>query len=158
MAFHVGHVCGWNARWDDCVVVGYLRRVEYLFRLRQRFACQWLCKRFIASQVGQCLRTLGVDVVTEKGGVYTRVCSEFLFIKTLYDVERHLCAHAKLVVAVNLKRCQVVKRFWRLLAVLLLNIGYGERLSCDCLKKILSFFLCSKLTFRCCEYSVAVCC
>ena len=34
LALHVGECCGYHARWDNGVVVGDLRRVEDLLRLR----------------------------------------------------------------------------------------------------------------------------
>ena len=154
---HVGEVASRHSRGNDGVVVGHLRRIKHSLRLLQRLSSQRSNVLAVAfHQSLKCLRTLGINVVAKVLRIDTRISGEFLFVKSLYDVERLLGTHRIFLVAVNLQRCKVVelRRLFR--SVLLLYIGDGEGLAAYCLKEFLSVLLFRKLTFCGSEHSVAV--
>ena len=93
---HIGKTRRNDTRGDDGVVIGYLRSVEHTLRLGQFFThgrqvlydgkIRFRSRNHVLAHAIEDARTLGIDVV----GQILRIGGEFLFVKTLYQVERQL--------------------------------------------------------------------
>ena len=154
------HLTGGN----DGVMVGDLRRVEHTLGLRQRLAPKgahqlsvWSHTRKLSlEEAVHDLRTLGIDIVAEEGGINTRIGGQLHLVELLDEVERHLGRKAELTVAVHLQRGEVVERRRLLLAVLLLYVGDGEGTALDGGKGLLALLLAGELALRSSEGGVAI--
>ena len=102
------------------------------------------------------MRTLGIDIIAQESRVNARISGQFLLIKLLNEVQRHLRRIAELAVAIHLQRGEVIERRWCLLAILFLYVSDGERLVLDEAECLFAFLFAGELTFRGSEDSIAI--
>ena len=94
LLLQVGQGTGNLARGDDGVVVGHLRRVEHLLRLRQLLAPEGAHQLGIRRLAAEArleeavhrLRTLGIDVVRQECGVDARIGRQLQFVELLDEL------------------------------------------------------------------------
>ena len=146
------------------MVVGHLRRVEHLLRLLEWLAAQRAHQFGVRRLAGEArleqsvhrLRALRIDVVRQVAGVHTRIGGDFLFVETLYEVERQFGREAELLVAVHLQRRQVVELRRSLCALLLLDACHRKRVPLNQLERLLALFLRVEAPLRGSERRVAI--
>ena len=149
---------------DDGVVVGHFRGVEHLLRLLQCLATQRSHEFGIGCLVAELrlektvhdARTLWIDIVREVSGVHTRIGGQFLLIKTLDEIQRHLGRIRELLVAIHLKRGEVVELWRRFGTFLLLHTRHRERLAGNLLEGFLTLLLTVEPSLRGGEGGIAI--
>ena len=105
LLLHLAHTSGGNSCGDDGMVVRDLAVVKYLLALAQRFTLDALHEWEVCPQSVEYLRTLGVHVVGQEGGIYSRIGGEFLLIERLYELQGKVGAEPILLVALHLQAC-----------------------------------------------------
>ena len=80
----------------------------------------------IVAQPHEYLRTLGIHVVAQVGGVNTRIGGHLLLVERLHGLQRHIHGYAELLVTFRLQLTQVKQRLGQLPALLLGYSGHGE--------------------------------
>ena len=124
---HIRQILRINACRDNCMVICYLRIIEYFFRFRQWSTCQRSCQHFIIPKAFQYSGTLGIDIVTQKSGIDTRISGYFLFIKGLNQFQRFVGRVSKLLITLYLKGSQVEQTRSVLLSIFLTDAGDNKR-------------------------------
>ena len=111
LLLRITQILGNDTCWDNGVVVGYLRGVEYTLRLLQRLATD----RFDEVSIGryttefrlieaiQSLWTFRIDIIAEVLRIHTGIGGVFFLIEALDEVECHLGREGILTVTVHLQ-------------------------------------------------------
>ena len=137
-SFYIGEVDRRLAGRNNGMVVRDLRIVEHFLRLRQDGSLQRRGPGLIAPQPLQDGRTLGIDVVTQEGSIYTRISSDLLLVERLDSFQRVVGRVGKLLVALHLQGGQVEKAERRFPAFLLRHRGNGKRHILDACQQLLA--------------------
>ena len=140
---------------NDGMVIGNLRGVEHTLALWEWFN-EGSYERIVFLQPIHDGRTLGVDVVRQELGVYTRIRGEFLLVERLYDIEGCFGRETELFVAVHLQRGQVVEMGWGLAALFLLHPCHPKQAVGKGGKGLFTLFFRSKSALCGCKLRVAV--
>ena len=90
---------------DYGMVVGDFGVVEYTFGFGNGPGKNWRCLVGIRSHPPQNVGNFGVDVFREIGGVDTRICSHFLFVKRLDERKRSVGRPSPKLVGLDLQGC-----------------------------------------------------
>lgn len=110
---------------DDSMMICHLAIVEHPLALRQLATYQRSCSSTHIRQIGDNARTLGIDIIRQETGIDTRIAGQFLLIQALQILQRRIGREAKLPIAINLKRREVIE-LWRLFtAAFLQHIFYN---------------------------------
>ena len=128
LGFHLRHALGLHARRDDGMMVGDLAVVEHLLALGQFLSLDALHQGEIGLHAVEYLRTFGIDVVTQEGGVHTRISGELLLVKALDKLQGGVGAEAELLVAFHLQAGEVEQagRGFRPLLSLYIGDAHGQ--------------------------------
>ena len=132
--------CRNHTRRDDGMVVGDLAVVEHLLALGQLLARQGRGVFGIVGQPRQDVGTLGIDVITQIGGIHTRISGVFLLVETLDGLQGLVGRHVVFLVAFHLQRGQVIEPWRSFGAFLGGDVGHGELLPFHALQVFLSVF------------------
>ena len=110
---------------DDSMMICHLTVVEHPLALWQLMAYQRSCSSTHIRQIGDNARTLGIDIIRQETGIDTRIAGQFLLIQALQILQCRIGREAKLPIAINLKRREVIE-LWRLFtAAFLQHIFYN---------------------------------
>ena len=121
-------------------MVRHFRIIKYLFWFRQRRTIQRGSQYFVITKPFQNTRTFRINIVAQKSGINTWICSYFLLIKRLDQFQCFIGRIGEFLVTLYLKGSQVKQTRSIFLSVFLTNTGYHKRKVFDTLYQGFTFF------------------
>ena len=126
---------------NDRMVVRNFLVIKYFLGFRQFSSQQRRNRREIILDTRQRSRYFRIQVVTQIGGIHTRISRHALLIQRLNELERLLRRETEFLVAIDLQRSQVIQLGRILKPFLLLHRSNGQRQIFDTIHQCLSLFL-----------------